>query len=127
MTPAERLHAAADRIEELAKEATDGPWDAHPATTGLASDGPTLMRIDARDIPGRPIVADLGYDRQGGSDAAWIATMSPVIAGPLVKWLSSAATSAEAAELYDLDGDPIAFEDTVDSLALDLADAILST
>ncbi len=64
-------------LRRLAAEATPGPWDAHPATSGTPSDGPTMMRVDSRDLPGRPIIADFDYSQGGGADAAYIAAADP--------------------------------------------------
>lgn len=101
MTPAERLHAAADRIEGLAKEATEGPWEA-----GVNDHSAVLPNDYAIWMP------DMGCDGalvEKEADAAWIATVSPVIAGPLVEWLR------KNARVVNL----------IDSAALELADAIL--
>lgn len=77
-TPAEELRAAAERLREVAKVATPGPWegeggdDERPPSVWTAYEGSYV----ADNIP-HP------------EDAEWIATLSPAIAEPLALWLDT--------------------------------------
>lgn len=80
-TPAEELRAAAQRVRELAKDATGGEW-MHFHDTGdrwyvEAGDGHTVAETaPCEEHEGRARI-----------DAHWIAAMSPAIAEPLAKLL----------------------------------------
>ena len=92
------LRTAAGRLEALAARTTPGTWQlggllaTRPEVIAHAPDGGTEHVAEAR-----------------AGTAAWIATLSPAVAGPLVAWLRAAA-----------DGDPIQPE------ALAVARALLS-
>ena len=94
----ETLLAAAERLESLAARTTAGHW----RTGGLLASRPEVVA----HFPdgGTEHVAEA---RAG--TATWITTLSPAIAGPLVRWLRAAA-----------EGDP------VDPAALALAHALWS-
>ena len=88
MTPdaADLLRVAADRLEALAARTTPGDW----RTAGLLATRPEVV-AHAPD-GGTEHVAEAR-----ASTAAWIAALSPALAGPLVAWLRAAA-EAEAIE-----------------------------
>ena len=94
----DRLRTAAERLEALAARTTPGTWTlggllaTRPEVIAHAPDGGTEHVAEAR-----------------AGTAAWIATVSPAVAGPLVAWLRAAA-----------DADPIEHE------ALAVARALLS-
>ena len=82
MTDAALLHAAADRLERLAARTTPGDW----RLGGLLATRPEVV----------------AHDRHGGTEhvaearartGAWIAALSPAVAGPLAAWLRSAAAA----------------------------------
>ncbi|MGY1601580.1 hypothetical protein [Geodermatophilus sp. SYSU D00815] len=76
----EELHAAADRLAEAARRATPGDWRlggllaSRPEVVAHGPDGATEHVAEAR-----------------ARSAAWIAGLSPAVAGPLAAWLRSAA------------------------------------
>ena len=74
------LRTAADRLARLAARSTPGDW----RTTGLLASRPEV--VAHRADGGTEHVAEA---RAG--TAAWITTLSPAIAGPLVAWLRAAA------------------------------------
>ena len=75
------LRTAADRLEALAARTTHGDWRAggllatRPEVVSYSPDGGTEHVAEARAGTG-----------------AWIAAVSPALAGPLVSWLRAAAT-----------------------------------
>lgn len=89
------LLQAADRLERLAARTTRGDWQVH----GLLASRPEVI---ARHLDG----GDNGTQHVAearSATAAWIATMSPALAAPLVIWLRSAGRSTSpAAEAVDL-------------------------
>lgn len=74
------LHEAADRLERLAARTTPGDWRiggllaTRPEVVAHRADGSTEHVAEAR-----------------AASAAWIAALSPAVAGPLAAWLRSAA------------------------------------
>ncbi|TYP90738.1 hypothetical protein [Blastococcus xanthinilyticus] len=82
------LREAADRLERLAARTTGGDWRvagllaSRPEVVAHAPDGGTEHVAEARERSG-----------------AWIAALSPALAGPLAAWLraSTGAASPEAA------------------------------
>jgi hypothetical protein len=74
------LRTAAERLEALAARTTPGNWTlggllaTRPEVIAHAPDGGTEHVAEAR-----------------AGTAAWITTLSPVLAGPLVAWLRAAA------------------------------------
>ena len=83
------LRAAADRLEALAARTTPGDWRVggllatRPEVVAHAPDGGTEHVAEAR-----------------AHTAAWIAALSPAVAGPLVAWLRSAADTDPAATAF---------------------------
>ena len=98
MTSSDRkaVRTAAERLQSLAGRTTGGDW----RIGGLLASRPEVI---AHRVDGTEHVAEA---RAG--TAAWITTLSPAIAGPLVSWLRAAA-----------DGD------TVDPAAVTLARTLL--
>jgi len=94
----EALLATAEGLESLAARTTAGDW----RTGGLLASRPEIVAHSPDG--GTEHVAEA---RAG--TAAWITTLSPAIAGPLVSWLRAAAES-----------------DPVDPAAVPLAHALLS-
>lgn len=85
-SPAEILRAAAARLEQAAAKAEPGPWYTEPDDLDRGHD------VWSRKTGHMPA---FGLSE---SDAAWIATMSPVMAEPLAAWLKQAAD--ELTEVY---------------------------
>jgi hypothetical protein len=79
---------AADRLERLAARTTAGDWRiagllaSRPEVIAHAADGGTEHVAEAR-----------------AGTSAWIAALSPAIAGPLVAWLRAAAEAPSPAAL----------------------------
>ena len=90
MDPAELLRTAADRLEALAARSTPGDW----RIGGLLASRPEVIA----HLPGGG--TEHVAEARAGS-AAWIAALSPVLAGPLTAWLrvASAAEPVEDAPL----------------------------
>lgn len=103
-SPAALLERAADAIEAMAELADGGPWrvDVLRATCAIKTG------------EGSPYPGDHLANVGNRFTAAWIATMSPVVAPPVVAWLRQAALA------YRLDGD-----NTQDEHALTFARAVL--
>lgn len=127
-TAVELLRCAANRLDQLAEKATDGPWlvrytdrygwpvdateDAEAEGTLTLVAGTALPRHDGRD-PGhyepQHIIADSDrsdlypgmeqFDELRGS-YEWAATLNPRVAGPLAAWLRLTAAGYEQ---YPLD------------------------
>ena len=78
---AELLRTAADRLESLAARTTPGDWRiggllaTRPEVIAHSGDGATEHVAEAR-----------------AGTAAWIAALSPAVAGPLAAWLRIAAS-----------------------------------
>ena len=79
--PAELLRRAADRLDALAGRTTPGDW----RVSGLLATRPEIV---AHTDGGTEHVAEA---RAGTS--AWIAALSPAVAGPLAAWLRAAASA----------------------------------
>lgn len=73
-SPASLLERAAQRLEDLESRAVVGPWSTCAAKVTAGGDEQWLVA-----------------DAHTSTTALWIATMSPVIAAPLAKWLRSSA------------------------------------
>jgi hypothetical protein len=80
MTDAELLREAADRLIALAARSTDGDW----RLGGLLASRPEV--VAHRDDGGTEHVAEAR-----AASAAWIAALSPAVAGPLAAVLRDAA------------------------------------
>jgi hypothetical protein len=74
------LRIAADRLEALAARTTAGDW----RVTGLLATRPEVVAHAADG--GTEHVAEAR-----ANTAAWIAALSPALAGPLATWLRAAA------------------------------------
>lgn len=81
------LHAAADRLEELAARTTGGVW----ATAGLLATRPEVV---ARFPDG----STQHVAEARAATAGWIVALSPDVAGPLSAWLRAAATGPRSPE-----------------------------
>ena len=105
---AARLREAAKVLRERAEAATPGPWQAVAGAWGLPSDGPDHMRVlqpphhNASDA-----LARLEYDRQGGDDAAYIATVHPLVGLALADWLDAEADEQRWGRTRDFDAEGI--------------------
>ena len=93
----ELLRAAADRLEWLAARSTTGDW----RIGGLLASRPEVIAHRAGETE------HVAEGRAG--TAAWIAALSPAVAGPLAAWLRSAAA-----------------HDAVDDAAIELARVLLA-
>lgn len=77
---AQLLRDAADRLEDLARRTTAGDW----CISGLLASRPEVIA----SFPGGG--AQHVAEARSGT-AAWIAALSPALAGPLAAWLRAAA------------------------------------
>ena len=77
----ELLRTAADRLEALAARTTPGEW----RVAGLLASRPEIV---AHTDSGTEHVAEAR-----ANTAAWIAALSPALAGPLAAWLRAAASA----------------------------------
>lgn len=100
----DKLRAAAKTLRQRAEAATPGPWDAVAGAFGDPASGPDHMRVTRKPhTDASSSVAQLGYEQQGGDDAAFIATMHPGVALALADWLDYAADHEPC---WDCDDDP---------------------
>lgn len=124
---AERLREAAEVLRERATEAPGGAWVYSEGTRGLPEDGPTFVRVTSQ-ASGHPVMEG-EYDRHDGQAAIYMATVHPGVGLALAKWLQDIAAGwawdEEEPGVTDYDGWPITLEDSLDSHALAVADAIL--
>ena len=84
---ADLLRAAADRLTALATRTTPGDWQ----VGGLLATRPEVIAHAAAG--GTEHVAEAR-----ANTAAWIAALSPAVAGPLAAWLRDAAEGDPSAE-----------------------------
>lgn len=91
MTPSELLLAAADRIRDLAAQATPRKWQSFATLNGGAS----VLALQS-DGPGSPITGGDIAAAEVEADGAWIAALSPAVAPHLEAWLRSTASLLEA-------------------------------
>lgn len=84
MSDAELLRSVADRLERLAARTTPGDW----RTAGLLASRPEV--VAHRPDGGTEHVAEAR-----AASGAWIAALSPAVAGPLVELLRAAAARPE--------------------------------
>ena len=87
MDAAPLLRTAADRLESLAGRTTSGEW----RSGGLLASRPEV-------VAHRPDWTTEHVAEARANTAAWIAALSPAVAGPLAAWLRSAAESDPPAE-----------------------------
>jgi plasmid stabilization system protein ParE len=113
-SPADRLRAAAQRIDQLAAKATPGPWSKYrsnsPAVSALAVDESDRRYLDGRDelvcVARVQTWEGLGkfVRERSGADLAWITAFNPAVAPALLAVLRS-ALDALARYPNVLDGD----------------------
>lgn len=110
MEPSALLTAAADRVRDLAAQATPGTWSAKD----MAEEGhPGVWWVDCvhEDDAGTTwtTIADLETVNPA-ADARWVAAMSPEVAPHLERWLrevaDNAARSVPAWQNMGVDGYP---------------------
>ncbi|WP_405184225.1 hypothetical protein [Streptomyces albidoflavus] len=102
MTPSDTLRAAAERLRELATDATPGPWrnrDTHLGQYGYTA---TVLSGDGNTTQLRawlPTMSQEPWDetRNAWADSAYIAAMHPGVGNALAAWLES-WTGIEVAE-----------------------------
>lgn len=82
----ERLREAARVLRERSEAATPGPWESGPCAGCLGTDHAHDATPVVMGGRGRYIVAKVG-----GPDAAYIATMHPVVGLALANWLDAQA------------------------------------
>ena len=90
MTPAEVLAAAADKLDALVAEATEGPWTAHYGSD-LHTDAAAWIGAPGRATTDGVFVATTANAVEGLGDAAYIAAMNPLIGKALADYLRGAA------------------------------------
>ena len=117
MTPAERLRAAATRLREVAGAATPGPWF-------LDKGGDTGVYTAPRPSPASQ---DIAWSHSPDVEA-YIALMHPPVALALADWLDDLAAGwpwdDDGTCVWD-DGTPMRLEESPDTHALAVADAVL--
>ena len=91
MTPAEELAKAADKLNGLIGDATDGPWFQAPEIDGVFHGRMTVVRPEH----GKRIVS-VGqtrphYGAEAEANVAYIAAMNPIVGKALVDWLCTEA------------------------------------
>lgn len=109
MNAAELLERAAARLEDLAGDATRGPWLAaqttisrhEPSTHGWTISRPWCGKCEGPECPddcGANVLVtgaeDCDEDYVSEPDATWIAAMHPGVAAPLAAWLRGCAVGA---------------------------------
>lgn len=85
-SPSDLLSAAADRVRDLAAQATKGPWFAFEDAVGMSVASSTTYA--PRVVAGKA----------GQPDAAWVAAMSPEVAPHVEAWLRTAVIHYRAAD-----------------------------
>lgn len=96
------VRTAAYELRDCAMFATVGPWEYTAGCFGLPSGGPDHMRVvQSNWQTSSESIATLDYDQQGGNNAAYIATMNPVIGNLLADWLDDVATSSSVEDGWD--------------------------
>jgi hypothetical protein len=95
MTPSEILNAAADRIRDLAAEATGGPWKHEFGVT--QEDGSVNYAVD---VAGDKAIAGVG-EAWSAADAVWVAALSPAVAPHLESILRERADVLRWAKSWD--------------------------
>lgn len=127
---ADRLRQAATLLRERAEAATPGPWRSEPKP----------RRADVRGLP-----ENTSYDYRGDSvataasgefgacrpeDAAFIATMDPTVSLAVAAWLDDMAVGwnwdDDGREHLDADDNPLTLDESMDSHAVKIADAVLA-
>jgi hypothetical protein len=114
LTPADELRSAARLLRERAAAATAGPWTYDPTKAwhlpGLHFDEEF---IGSRSSGQRTVcVAATGpaSDPQSMADAAWIATMHPLVGEVLATWLEREAEIWDALETAKVELAPTGFK-----------------
>jgi hypothetical protein len=104
VTPSDLLSAAADRVRDLAAQATPGPWRQHdgwwPGTLGVVA---SVLSGEDNDTQVRALLPTFEDEpnsdaRNVRADAAWVAAMSPEVAPHLEAWLRHAAVMFEVSK-----------------------------
>lgn len=122
MTPAERLRAAADLIEQRASEATPGPWQPEYAYNNHSrvqaifvdcADGDSDACDDVDCIDGAHSIGGM----ESTADNLWVLIAHPSLGPPLATWLRAEALH------YDMRGRVLALSCHAEALAV--ADVIL--
>ncbi|MFH9389825.1 hypothetical protein ACH4KV_24085 [Streptomyces albidoflavus] len=99
--PADTLRAAAERLRELATNATPGPWRNHDTHLGQYGYTATVLSGDGNTTQLRawlPTMSQEPWDeaRNAWADSAYIAAMHPGVGNALAAWLEAAARDYEA-------------------------------
>lgn len=89
-TPADELRTAAQRLRELATDATDGPWTPDDPNTRWGDDG------DHQLVGGGKILATFDSDYNGPLNTAYAAAMHPGVGTALADWLDTTADQLAA-------------------------------
>ena len=100
-TPADELRAAAEKLRALAAAATPGPWRDHDTHLGQYGYAATVLSGEGNDTDLRawlPSMSQTPWDetRNAWPDAAYIATMHPLVGLALAKLLEDCAELHEA-------------------------------
>jgi hypothetical protein len=85
-SPSALLERAAKRVEELACAATAGPWEARDRWVE-----PNVAALTGASMA----YGEVEYEFLTPGNAAWIATLNPSVATPLVAWLRDSAASCQ--------------------------------
>ena len=99
-TPADELRAAAEKLRALATAATPGPWRDHDTHLGQYGYAATVLSGEGNDTDLRawlPSMSQTPWDetRNAWPDAAYIATMHPLVGTAIADLLDHAAQYAD--------------------------------
>lgn len=106
MTTAEELRAAAEKLRQLAADATAGPWHQHDTHLDLGGHTATVL-TDREDINQTELVAWVPtwshqpWDtaRNAWNNAVYMAAMHPGVGAALAELLDHAALACDATEV----------------------------
>lgn len=90
MTDVETLRAAAEKLRQLAKQATPGPWEIEYTYGGGAPQA--IFRMDPEHPDDPDLSTSLGVMEENPQDNAWVATVHPGVAEPWAELLETVAS-----------------------------------
>lgn len=105
-TPSDLLVAAADRVRDLAAQATPGPWRQHDTHLTMGGHTATVMCGEGNDVALVAWLPTWNHEpwdntRLPFTTARWIAALSPAVAPALEEWLRATAKAVFVWEELD--------------------------